>query len=52
MSHKNPKQSNKSLEKKNKEIIQEERKAHKKKQDNWDDIDKQTFPASDPVAKY
>lgn len=43
---------NKRLKKDKKEIIKEERDVQKKQQSEWDKMNNQSFPASDPVARY
>ncbi len=43
---------NEKLTPKKKENIAEDRKIQKKQQSEWDKINNQSFPASDPVAKY
>ncbi len=34
------------------ELVKQDKKVRKKEQENWDKELKDTFPASDPVAKY
>lgn len=43
---------NKGLTKDKKKIIKEEKKIQKKQENEWDKMNNQSFPASDPVARY
>lgn len=43
---------NEKLTPKKQEEIKEDRKIQKHQQSEWDKINNQSFPASDPVAKY
>lgn len=47
-----PRSVNKELTREKKKNIEEDREIQKNQQDKWDKLNNQSFPASDPVAKY